>query len=145
MSVHKPDSLKPNITSIPVRPTPQPPTSHSRLVTAKLTAQPLSSSVGWSRPSSVTPPAAASSAPNPNAAAFPHGPTAPQLPHAGKVIQPQLRTTGLNAPSSRNDPTAGGSNKTAWGGIKHPGLRTDLGVQNDFPTAAEVAQGVKII
>jgi serine/arginine repetitive matrix protein 2 len=120
--------------------------SHSRLVTTKLTVTPQSSTTGpgWSRPSSATPPVAASpSSTHVNHAPAPApAPVAPQLPHAGKVIQPQPRavTSGSHSGGSQRD-GGGGSNKPAWGNYRSAAAKPDSRVQNDFPTAAEVAQG----
>ncbi|TFY65789.1 hypothetical protein EVG20_g5289, partial [Dentipellis fragilis] len=139
-------SATPKSSSSAVKPTSQPTASHSRLVTTKLTASPQPSTTtgpGWSRPSSVAP----SVAPSPGATGSPanattstpapHGP--PQLPVAGKVIQPQPR--GASAASPKDAPN--GSIKPVWGNLKGSmggaGM-TDSRVQNDFPTAAEVAQ-----
>lgn len=125
-----------------------PPTlSHSRLVTAKLTASPAvaSSTAGWSRPSSVAPSPATTSSPISTsplptaAAAQPSTTSAPQLPHAGKVILPQPRAAMTQLVSSQKDTSAP---KPVWGNIKPPAatsIRPDI-QSEDFPTAAEVAQ-----
>ncbi len=120
--------------------------THSRLVTAKLTTDIQRSSTtgpGWSRPSS----ASSSAAPTPSATII--GPkalptpssssAAPQLPVAGKVIQPQPRGAVEAAPLSRKD-SAG---KTAWGATKPASVvqLTPDGASEEFPTAAEAAQG----
>lgn len=130
------------------RPAVQTATSHSRLVTAKLTAtaQPsITTGPGWSRPGSAAP-SHASTAPSPIPQP-PHGaqPTpgvppistsgAPALPHAGKVIQPQPRS--VVAPK---DGLPGGK-APVWGNVKRAN-EASLGT-NDFPTAAEVAQATK--
>ncbi|KAL1738969.1 hypothetical protein HDZ31DRAFT_69429, partial [Schizophyllum fasciatum] len=127
------------------RPAVQTATSHSRLVTAKLTATPQPSTTtgpGWSRPGSAAP-SHASSAPSPNPQP-PHGAqpapgapaggssAAPALPHAGKVIQPQPRS----AVAPKDGPASGKA--PVWGAVKRPSEAT-FGV-SDFPTAAEVAQ-----
>ncbi|KAF8887947.1 hypothetical protein CPB84DRAFT_1786485 [Gymnopilus junonius] len=117
------------------RPSIQPTSSHSRLVTTKLTASPAvtSSTAGWSRPSSVAPsPATASNSPSstsPLPTAPPTqspAPGAPQLPHAGKVIHPQPRNTV--APTSSSHKESGGT-KPVWGNVKPPTaapLRPDI-------------------
>ncbi|KAF9073850.1 hypothetical protein BDP27DRAFT_1318265 [Rhodocollybia butyracea] len=93
--------------------------SHPRLVTTKLTATAQlspSPGPGWSRPSSVTPPAPNGTAPTPSA-------TAPQPrleSHAATASQPK--------PTWNPAPTANAT-------------RADPRTQSDFPTAAEVAQG----
>ncbi|OCH96653.1 hypothetical protein OBBRIDRAFT_765594 [Obba rivulosa] len=120
--------------------------SHSRLVTAKLTATPQPSTTtgpGWSRPSSAvpssTPTPSSATAPKPltlPAAASGHAP--PQPPPAGKVIQPQPRAASEALTSIKE-----GSSKPAWGNAKALAAivnKPDL-AQLDFPTAAEVAQG----
>lgn len=120
--------------------------SHSKLVTTKLTADtPRSSTTGpgWSRPSSTSssiaaaPAASAGAKPTPTAtAATSHG--IPLPAPVGKVIQPQpraadspavLRRDGINKPAWRSTPTT-----VAYA----PNVD---GVQDEFPTAAEVAQG----
>lgn len=130
---------------------PPPATSHPRLVT-KLTKLPSSSAStgpGWTRPSSTTPSLAPSPVsggvsvgPPPGPVPVSHGP--PQLPHVGKVIQPQPRGI-VQAPSTSKFEAANGSNKPAWRNVKQggstPGVGPPLGVQSEFPTAAEVAQG----
>lgn len=129
------------------RPATQNSTSHSRLVTTKLTATPQASTTGpgWSRPSSATPSVAPSPSSTPNANASSQAPpaAAPQLPHSGKVIQPQPRAvaSGSQSGGSRSD-GSGGSNKPAWGNVKASTAKWNVKVPNDFPTAAEVAQGV---
>ncbi|KAJ4476710.1 hypothetical protein J3R30DRAFT_3373785 [Lentinula aciculospora] len=149
-----------------VRPTLQPSSSssHPRLVTTKLTATAqLASSPGpgWSRPSSVTPPVATSSASAPNgtsplaptpsqALASVSVPAAPQLPYAAKVIQPQPRSLGLAQTVHRdnNHSAAPSQGKPAWGNVNPAATaaaaasvtRADPRTQSDFPTAAEVAQ-----
>ncbi|KAH9947689.1 hypothetical protein B0H21DRAFT_691534 [Amylocystis lapponica] len=122
--------------------------SHSRLVTTKLTATLQASTTtgpGWSRPSSTV----SSTAPTPLSAtnskppAFPTptgvGNVAPQPPPAGKVIQPQPRGADVLSGSIKKDSTG----KPAWGSAK--ATASIVGnvdeVTNDFPTAAEVAQG----
>lgn len=128
--------------------TPEVSSMHSRLVTAKLTSTPRPSTTGpgWSRPSSAAPspstPAPPSNAgkglvPSSSAAA-------PQLPHAGKVIQPQPRTsvTGASATVIVKE-TLSVTTRPAWGNIRTGQVtapKADARVQNDFPTAAEVAQ-----
>ncbi|KAF9557882.1 hypothetical protein CPC08DRAFT_32029 [Agrocybe pediades] len=127
------------------RPSVQPTSSHSRLVTTKLTASPAvtSSTAGWSRPSSVAPSPATNSpistSPLPTAAASQLSSTAaPQLPHAGKVILPQPRANMAQPNSSQRD---AGSAKPVWGNVKPPiAATTRLDIEpSDFPTAAEVA------
>ncbi|KAI0322274.1 hypothetical protein OF83DRAFT_854838 [Amylostereum chailletii] len=144
--------VAPKTTGTAVKPIPPTSALHSRLVTAKLTATSQSSTTtgpGWSRPSSVTPSAAVSPAPSssasnppPSTTPAPHGP--PQLPHAGKVIQPQPRSSMSLSYSVTSKDNLNGSSKPVWGNIKsNAGMSTrpDGTVQNDFPTAAEVAQG----
>ncbi|KAI0048012.1 hypothetical protein FA95DRAFT_1141674 [Auriscalpium vulgare] len=131
------------------KPSPALSTSHSRLVTTKLTAlAPPSTTTGpgWSRPASATPPVAPSPGATANAANViaspaPHGP--PQLPHVGKVIQPQPRGVAPAAPASKQEGLKNLHSKPVWGNLKPGGLNSigaDAKVQNDFPTAAEVAQ-----
>ena len=141
----------PCLTSGLAKSPPPPATSHPRLVT-KLTKLPSSSagtSPGWTRPSSTTPSLAPSPvsggvsvAPPPAPAPVSHGP--PQLPHVGKVIQPQPRGA-IPTPSTSKSESANGSSKQAWRNVKPGGSTTGVGpppgVQNEFPTAAEVAQG----
>ncbi|KAF8559320.1 hypothetical protein OG21DRAFT_723617 [Imleria badia] len=126
------------------RPAPQLSTSHSKLVTAKLTSTAQLSSTaasGWSRPSSATPPV--SSTPSTSSNAPPPQPTAPtpavpQFPHAGKVIQPQPRNAlPSSSPLVKKDASA----KPAWGNAKCLPVTSDCTAHSDFPTAAEVAQG----
>ncbi|KAI0935969.1 hypothetical protein AcV5_004235 [Taiwanofungus camphoratus] len=119
--------------------------SHSRLVTTKLTASPqppTTTGPGWSRPPSSTP----SAAPPPStttlksstlpASASSH--SAPLPAPVGKVIQPQPKGLSDVVGSVKRD----GLNKTAWGNAKSTSIVTRLdAVANDFPTAAEVAQG----
>ncbi|CAA7264733.1 unnamed protein product [Cyclocybe aegerita] len=126
------------------RPATQPNTSHSRLVTAKLTASPaVSSTAGWSRPSSVAPSPAtvtnspSSTSPLPTPSTLSSNTAAPQLPHAGKVIQPQPRTATAPLGSLQKE----SSSKPVWGNVKPPSavpIRPDI-EPSDFPTAAEVA------
>ncbi|CAL1696425.1 unnamed protein product [Somion occarium] len=123
---------KPNLQATP---------SHSRLVTAKLTAGPQPSTLtgpGWSRP-----PSTGSSVPTPvsNTNPKPTPLPAPTLsqPSAGKVPPSQSRTP-LEGPTSSLKKDAG--SRPAWGHSKLPGatLGSADAVQNDFPTAAESAQ-----
>ncbi|KAI0374436.1 hypothetical protein BV20DRAFT_987685 [Pilatotrama ljubarskyi] len=120
--------------------------SHSRLVTAKLTAtpQPSIAGPGWSRPSSAVPstaptplPAASNKAsPGPNATAG--GPALLSPQPVGKAIQQQSRPSQDAAPQ-RREATA----RPVWGGAKGavvPSPKIDS-AKADFPTAAEVAQG----
>jgi serine/arginine repetitive matrix protein 2 len=122
------------------RPTVQVSASHSRLVTTKLTATPQPSTTtgpGWSLPSSVNPSVSPSPpASNANGPSVASAPAAPQLPHAGKVIQPQHRAT-TNSGSLKKD----GSGKPVWGNVRGGVSSPDTRVQDDFPTAAEVANG----
>ncbi|KAG1755030.1 uncharacterized protein EDB91DRAFT_1042587 [Suillus paluster] len=140
----------------PARPVAPPSSSHSRLVTTKLTAAPVLSTTtgsGWSRPSSATPPVSStpstsSNAPPPHplppaATAAPASvpiPAAPQLPVAGKVIQPQPRAIASTSSATAKKDAA---SKPAWGHPKvvAPALFPDSAGPSDFPTAAEVAQG----
>lgn len=119
-------------------------TSHPRLVTAKLTATPQPSTTtgpGWSRPSSTV----SSTAPTPLPGSAKGSPAplatsggAPLPPPAGKVIQPQPRSTQDVATQRRET-----AMKPVWGNTKGGASNpTKLdAVENDFPTAAEVAQG----
>lgn len=123
------------------RPAITPAASHSRLVTAKLTASPVSSTAGWSRPASVAPtanPSPNSTSPLPTSAnASNPGSVAPQLPHAGKVIQPQPKTV---AQLSTMKDTIPGS-KPVWGNAKPPSAPVRLDIPpEDFPTAAEAVR-----
>ncbi|SRR6266403_1609468 len=130
---------------------PPPATSHPRLVTklTKLPSSSASTAPGWTRPSSTTPslapsPVSAGVSVAPLAAPAPvsHGP--PQLPHVGKVIQPQPRGA-IQTPSISKAESANGSGKPAWRNVRQGGSTTGVGpppgVQSEFPTAAEVAQG----
>ncbi|KAG6381401.1 hypothetical protein JVT61DRAFT_5815 [Boletus reticuloceps] len=126
------------------RPTPHPPTSHSKLVTAKLTSTAqlsTATSSGWSRPSSATPPVSAtpsssSNAPPPQPPA--PTPAVPQFPHVGKVIQPQPRNAlASSSPLVKKDTCT----KSAWGNAKSLPITSESTARSDFPTAAEVAQG----
>lgn len=127
---------------------PPPATSHSRLVDAKLAKLPSSSTAttaGWTRPSSTTPslapsPVAGSVSSVPPSAPAPVSHCPPILPHVGNVIQPQHRVT-TQSPRIRPEPT-NGSSKPAWRNLKQSeSAVTGIGVQSEFPTAAEVAQG----
>lgn len=103
---------------------------------------------GWSRPTSSPSPVALTNAvPNLPVPSVPVMPTAaPQLPHAGKVIQPQPRAAASSVPtigSQKDSSTA--SSKPVWGNVRpttNAPLKADLKAQNEFPTAAEVAQGM---
>ncbi|EIW86424.1 hypothetical protein CONPUDRAFT_161177 [Coniophora puteana RWD-64-598 SS2] len=140
---HAPSSIATVKSGSPVpRPSATPLNLHSRLVTTKLTAAPSLSTTtgpGWSRPSSATPPASSTQSAAPNSTGQPHppapgpstGPAPPQLPHAGKVIQPQ-----------RSSVPPKDSSKSAWSSTRPPVAPLSLiATSNDFPTAAEVAQG----
>lgn len=127
------------------RPTAPPIASHSRLVTAKLTANPISSTAGWSRPASVASTANASpnsTSPLPTSAITPNqGSAAPQLPHSGKVIQPQPKSVAQLSHSTLKD--SGSGNKPVWGNPNPPSaapVRYDI-PSEDFPTAAEAVKG----
>lgn len=119
--------------------------SHSRLVTAKLTAGPQPSTLtgpGWSRPSSTgstvapTPPSSTNPKPSPlSTPATTHA--APVSASAGKVIHPVPRNTTESIFNGKKD----AGSKLVWGNTRPTGSGMDS-VQNDFPTAAEVAQGV---
>ncbi|KAG7099488.1 hypothetical protein E1B28_001335 [Marasmius oreades] len=138
------------------RPNITPSTSHPRLITTKLTANPQSSSSpgpGWSRPSSVTPPAAPNSnSTTPNGTKNPAqtssttaannlASVAPQLLLGGKVIQPQPRSAVHSTSIPKGNTLSGGnSNKPVWGNVK-AGVSAARAISSDFPTAAEVAQG----
>ncbi|KAG2155414.1 hypothetical protein DEU56DRAFT_976019 [Suillus clintonianus] len=138
----------------PIRPVAPPISSHSRLVTTKLTAAPVLSTTtgpGWSRPSSATPPVSSTpstSSNGPIPQPLPHtaapapipAPAAPQLPVAGKVIQPQPRAIASTSSATAKKDTA---SKPAWGHPKvvAPVLFLDSAGPSDFPTAAEVAHG----
>ncbi|KAG2117858.1 uncharacterized protein F5147DRAFT_626942 [Suillus discolor] len=138
----------------PVRPVAPPISTHSRLVTTKLTAAPVSSTTtgpGWSRPPSAAPPVSSTpstSSNGPPPQPLPHAaapapvsiPAAPQLPVAGKVIQPQPRAIpSTSSATGKKDTTS----KPAWGHLKvvAPVLLPDSAGPSDFPTAAEVAHG----
>ncbi|KAF8641122.1 hypothetical protein AX17_000764 [Amanita inopinata Kibby_2008] len=146
------------------RPPTQSTSPHPRLVTAKLTATTPSPSTvaGWSRPSSTAPPTSAAGANSPSGptpvpsapaiattASTTSAPTAPQLPHAGKVIQPIPRSAlaqqqvALPTGVGRDGSSGGSANKPAWSNIKAPpaSIARPNVMTNDFPTAAEVAQG----
>lgn len=136
----------------PVRPVAPPISSHSRLVTTKLTAAPVLSTTtgpGWSRPPSAAPPVSStpsSSSNGPPPQPLPHAaapapvsvPAAPQLPVAGKVIQPQPRAIASASSATGKKDTV---SKPAWGHPKvvAPVLFPDSAGPSDFPTAAEVA------
>lgn len=138
----------------PVRPVAPPISTHSRLVTTKLTAAPVLSTTtgpGWSRPPSATPPVSSTpstSSNGPPPQPLPHAaapapvsvPAAPQLPVAGKVIQPQPRAIASASSVTGKKDTA---SKPAWGHPKvvAPVLFPDSAGPSDFPTAAEVAHG----
>ncbi|EJD04311.1 uncharacterized protein FOMMEDRAFT_140309 [Fomitiporia mediterranea MF3/22] len=133
-----PSSTSSKQAGVIARPAPQSAHSHSRLVTAKLTASPHSTSPGqgWSRPNSVTPPA-----PSPANAAGPakagtltaaapvggHG--LPHIAPGGKIIQPQVLKQKLD-----------GAARPAWRNVQPGTSSSGLQVQNEFPTAAEAAQ-----
>ncbi|KAJ7785966.1 hypothetical protein B0H16DRAFT_1708191 [Mycena metata] len=126
------------------RPQTQATTSHSRLVTTKLTAAPQSLSApgtGWSRPPSATPPApGASGATNPNGPTAPAASDAPSSSSSGPqpkpVAQPQPRPVPSRGLGSLRD----GAGKPVWGSARsQQQQRPDMSSQSDFPTAAEVA------
>src|SRR6266542_4939316 len=129
------------------RPTVQSASSHSKLVTTKLTTGPtvLSTPAGWSRSPSVAPsptPAAnspSSTSPLPaSPSTQPPSTSAPQLSHVGKVIHPQPRAATIQPIASKEV----GSAKPVWGNIKQVAavpIRPEI---QDFPTAAEVANGI---
>ncbi|KAI0651594.1 hypothetical protein C8Q79DRAFT_897798 [Trametes meyenii] len=125
------------------KPVPQTSTSHPRLVTAKLTATPqpsITTGPGWSRPSSAVPSTAAT--PTVGAKPAPAPVTGsggvPLPPPPGKIIQPQPRTSQDGLPQRRD-----ASTRPAWGNAKATTIGSAQldGVNSDFPTAAEVAQG----
>ncbi|KAI0359130.1 hypothetical protein OH77DRAFT_1137926 [Trametes cingulata] len=118
--------------------------SHSRLVTAKLTAtpQPSIAGPGWSRPSSAVPSTAPTPLPAASTKASPGPPGvvggAPLPPPVGKVIQPQPRPSQDVVPQRRES-----TGRPVWGNAKGgivPTPKVDS-APADFPTAAEVAQG----
>ncbi|KAF9036491.1 hypothetical protein BDZ89DRAFT_1130128 [Hymenopellis radicata] len=117
------------------------PSAHSsRLVTAKLTATPQPSTTtgpGWSRPSSAAPSSSTANGGPSQLQSGSHvkssGP--PALPHVGKVIQPQARAAGQASHSDLLPPS-----KPAW--AKVGSARDEARAHSDFPTAAEVAQGM---
>jgi hypothetical protein len=124
-----------------VRPVAQLAHSHPRLVTTKLTATiqaPTTTGPGWSRPASVAP-----SPPN-GAQPIPGGARPPSTGN------PPSKGLGTSLPQSRppsNDHSNGvpsTSNKPVWGNVKAPvgSGRSNTRVENDFPTAAEVAHGI---
>ncbi|KAF7339746.1 hypothetical protein MSAN_02190100 [Mycena sanguinolenta] len=131
-----------------VRPPSQTTTTHSRLVTTKLTIAPQSLSApgpGWSRPSSATPPATTATtngpAPTPPGSGDPlPSNSGPQHSHGASAMQNQSRPVPVRGPGSRES-AAGGVGKPVWGNASksHPQQRLDMTSQNDFPTAAEVA------
>ncbi|KAJ7275367.1 hypothetical protein B0H12DRAFT_1319136 [Mycena haematopus] len=130
------------------RPQSQTPTSHSRLVTTKLTAAPQSLSApgsGWPRPSSSTPPATAITtngpAPTPSGSGDPSpSSSGPQHSHGASAMQTQARPMPVRSAGSRES-AGGGVGKPVWGNAprSHPQQRPDMTSQSDFPTAAEVA------
>ncbi|KAI0702462.1 hypothetical protein BC835DRAFT_1428973 [Cytidiella melzeri] len=131
------------------KPAMQSSTSHSRLVTAKLTTdtQRLSAAgPGWSRPpstSSSTAAAPSSSSPIPKGLPTPAtNHAAPQLPTVGKVIQPQPRGAVEAVPLVRKD----SEGKSVWGNTKPPAVNHSRPetTSNEFPTAAEVAHGKRV-
>ncbi|KAI9512341.1 hypothetical protein F5148DRAFT_18069 [Russula earlei] len=144
-------SVSSKIASTTVKSPPPPATPQSRLVSTKLIKLPPSSAgpgTGWTRPpstaSSLAPSpvsGSASSAPPTVPAPISHGPS--QLPHSGKVIHPPPRGA-MQVPSTSKSEPVNGSSKPAWRTVKQGGSTTGvvppLGVQNEFPTAAE-AQG----
>ncbi|KAH9890956.1 hypothetical protein C8Q73DRAFT_734645 [Cubamyces lactineus] len=120
-------------------------TSHPRLVTAKLTATPQPSTTtgpGWSRPSSAVPSTTPTPLPSGNGKPTSSPAAAsgiiPLPPPGGKVIQPQPRSAQDAVPPKKDI-----ANKPAWGNAKSTPLNAPkpVGVQKEFPTAAEVAQG----
>lgn len=134
------------------RPQTQPTVIHSRLVTAKLTSTSPASSTsgaGWSRSSSVAPHNATgtqspnnSSPPLPttNLGASTSTMGASPLSHSSKVIQPQPRAASVLPGISQRDSL--GLTKPVWGNVKSATVAQRLDVRNDFPTAAEIAQGM---
>ncbi|KAH9921995.1 uncharacterized protein BXZ73DRAFT_91688 [Epithele typhae] len=132
----------PRATNATQKPASQTTTPHPRLVTAKLTATPQPSSAGWSRP----PSAVSSTAPTPlptQGSRLTTGPTttsgvAPVPPPGGKVIHPLLRSN-QDVLSAKRDL----SSKPVWGNTRGNGSSASGpdGVESEFPTAAEVAQG----
>ncbi|KAI0343950.1 hypothetical protein BDW22DRAFT_1355185 [Trametopsis cervina] len=119
--------------------------SHSRLVTTKLTTEIQRSSTtgpGWSRPPSTSSPTTATPSvpsPAPKVVSTPaSNHAAPQLPVAGKVIQPQPRGAAEAVPLLRK----ASSGKPAWSStIPASVVQNTPETANEFPTAAEVAQG----
>ncbi len=136
------------------RPSVQSSYPHSKLVTAKLTAAPQPSTTtgpGWSRPSSVAPGLQPTTTPNGVSAQasssrssrdqLPLRMVPPQLPHAGTVIQPQPRAASQ---ISQTDGMTSG--KSVWGNLRSSAsLPSGVRAQNEFPTAAEVAQGSSLV
>ena len=116
-------------------------------MTAKLTAGPQPSTLtgpGWSRPSSTgstvaqTPTSSTNPKPSPLLApAATHAPPAPAP--AGKVIHPTPRATEGTSGTKKDS-----LGKPVWGNTKPGGMNSSDPVQNDFPTAAEVAQGMDL-
>lgn len=134
-----------SISFVVARPATQPTSSHPKLVTAKLTAGPAVSSTpaGWSRSPSVAPsPAPATNSPN-STSPLPSAPptqatTTSQSPHISKLVQPQPRNTASQLHVLKEAGTA----KPVWGNVKPSFVSQRPDVQsNDFPTAAEVANG----
>lgn len=120
-----------------VRPSPQAIHSHSRLVTAKLSASSTSTSPtpGWSRPSSVPPPAASPS----NASGLQKNGTPP-----GQI---QSTSSGGKLPSSQTNSSLKldatlGSAKPAWRNIQ-PVVASLAIAESEFPTAAEAVKGMR--
>jgi hypothetical protein len=69
--------------------------------------------------------------------------TTSQSSHSSKIVQSQSRTAASQLNSSKES----GSAKPVWGNIKPPTavpLRADV-QSDDFPTAAEVANGMCIV
>lgn len=126
--------------------------SHSRLVTTKLTATPPTSTTtgpGWSRPSSTVSsgaptPLSSTNVKPPSAGSTPApGHPAPLPAPLGKIIQPQPR----NIPEQLgNSVKKDASGKSAWGNAKVAvASANNQSTPTDFPTAAEVAQGKKSV
>ncbi|KAL5495599.1 hypothetical protein ACEPAI_1062 [Sanghuangporus weigelae] len=119
------------------RPAPQSAHSHSRLVTTKLTASPLSSSPaqGWSRPSSVTPPA-----PSPANASGPTKGTTPAIVPVGGHSVPHIAPGGGIIQPLVIKQKSDGSGRPAWRSVQPGSAASAIQAQMEFPTAAEAAQ-----
>lgn len=135
-----------NNTTTTEKPVLQTAPSHSRLVTAKLTADGQRSTItgpGWSRPPSTSsssgPPQSAGPTSKPSPGSAPGNATLPLPAPVGKVIQPQPRGAAETSISRKDSGI-----KPAWGAAPKapPPIVGNPDLVSDFPTAAEVAQGL---